>query len=54
MKVVVKLAVRMGRAVDVDVTTDPPDPAVAACIDHAVRDLRWDSSPRTDHVTVRY
>jgi hypothetical protein len=54
MKVVVKVAVKMGRAVKVTVTTDPPDPTIAACIDHAARDLRWDVSPKTDHVTVTY
>jgi hypothetical protein len=54
MKVVVKAAVKMGRAVDVAVTTDPPDPVVAACIDKAVRDLQWEPSRKTDHVTVRY
>jgi hypothetical protein len=54
MKVVVKLDVRMGRAVKVDVKTDPTDPTVAACIDRAARDLRWDVSPKTDHVTVSY
>ena len=54
MKVVVKLDVKMGHAVKVDVKTDPPDSIVAACVDHAARDLRWDVSPKTDHVTVRY
>jgi hypothetical protein len=54
MKVVVKAAVKMGRAVDVAVTTDPPDPVIAACIDKAVRDLQWEASRKTDHVTVRY
>jgi hypothetical protein len=54
MKVVLKVAVKLGRAVDVKVTTDPPDPMVAACIDKAARDLRWDASTKTDHVTVTY
>jgi len=54
MKVVLKVAVKMGRAVDVKVTTDPPDPMIAACIDKATRDLRWDASTKTDHVTVSY
>jgi hypothetical protein len=54
MKVVVKLDVKGGRAVKVDVKTEPPDAAVAACIERAARDLRWDVSPKTDHVTVRY
>jgi hypothetical protein len=54
MKVVVKLDVKMGRAAKVEVSTDPPDPAVTACVVRAAHDLRWDVSPRTDHVTVRY
>ncbi|HEX3345272.1 MAG TPA: hypothetical protein VHS09_11900, partial [Polyangiaceae bacterium] len=54
MKVVVKVAVKLGRAVDVKVTTDPPDPMIAACIDKATRDLQWEPSRKTDHVTVRY
>jgi hypothetical protein len=54
MKVVVKVAVKMGRAVDVKVTTDPPDPSIAACIDKAARDLQWEVSRKTDHVTVTY
>jgi hypothetical protein len=54
MKVVVKVSVKMGRAVDVKVTTDPPDPVIAACIDKAARDLQWEVSRKTDHVTVTY
>jgi hypothetical protein len=54
MKVVLKVAVKMGRAVDVKVTTDPPDPMIAACIDKAARDLQWEVSRKTDHVTVTY
>lgn len=54
MKVVLKLDVRNGRAFRVRVKTDPPDPAVSACITKAARQLRWDSSPRTGHVTVKY
>jgi hypothetical protein len=54
MKVAVKLDVRQGRAVKVDVTTDPPDPVVTGCVERAANDLRWDVSPKTDHVTVRY
>jgi hypothetical protein len=54
MKVVVKVDVKMGRAVGVDVKTDPADPAVSACIDRAIRDLRWDVSPKTGHATVTY
>jgi hypothetical protein len=54
MKVVVKLDVKLGHAVKIDVKTDPPDPGVSACVERAAHDLRWDVSPKTDHVTVRY
>lgn len=54
MKVVLKLDVRKGRAFNVRVKTNPPDATVSACIAKAARDLRWDSSPRTGHVTVTY
>lgn len=54
MKVVVNVAVKMGHAVKVTVTTLPPDPTVASCVERAVRDLQWDISPKTDHVTVTY
>jgi hypothetical protein len=54
MKVVVKAAVKMGHAVHVNVKTDPPNPTVKACIERATRDLQWDVSPKTDHVTVTY
>ena len=54
MKVVVKADVKMGRAVKVTVTTDPPDPTIAACIEAATRDMRWDISPKTQHVTATY
>ena len=54
MRVVIKAAVKMGRAVDVQVTTDPPDPTIEVCIEQATRNLRWDPSRKTDHLTVRY
>lgn len=54
MKIVVNIAVKMGRAVSVAVTTQPPNPAVAECIERSTRDLQWDVSPKTDHVTVTY
>ena len=54
MKVVVNATVKMGRAVGVTVTTDPPDPVVAACVERATRGMQWDISPKTDHVTVTY
>ncbi|MDP8999238.1 MAG: hypothetical protein M3O46_03915 [Myxococcota bacterium] len=54
MKIVVNIAVKMGRAVSVSVTTLPPSPSVDACVERSTRDLRWDVSPKTDHVTVTY
>jgi hypothetical protein len=54
MKVVVDVTVKMGRAVQVTVKTQPPNPTVASCVDRATRDLQWDVSPKTDHATVTY
>jgi hypothetical protein len=54
MKVTVRVAVRMGVAVGVTVGTNPPSGGVAACIDRAVRGLRWPANPKTDFVTTSY
>ena len=54
MKVTVNATVKMGRAASVGVTTQPPNPVVASCIERAIRDLQWDISPKSDHVTVTY
>ena len=54
MKVVLTATVKLGRAVEVHATTDPPDPGISLCIETAARDLRWDASKKTDKVTVRY
>jgi hypothetical protein len=54
MKIMVTMAVKMGRAVDVTVSTTPPDPTVASCIERATRDLQWDVSPHVGHVSVKY
>jgi hypothetical protein len=54
MKVMVRVAVRMGHAVGVTVTTNPPRGGVAACIDRAVRGIRWAENPKTDFVTTNY
>src|SRR5262249_38821212 len=48
MGVTVKVAIRMGRAVGVSVSTDPPDSDVAGCIDRHVRGLSWPANPKTD------
>jgi hypothetical protein len=54
MKVVAKVTVKKGRAVAVRVTTKPPNAAVAACVQKAVREKQWDISPATQHATVTY
>jgi hypothetical protein len=54
MKVTVKATVKMGHPVAVDVKTDPPDPAIAACVEKSVRDQQWDISPKAGKLTVRY
>jgi hypothetical protein len=54
MKVVVKVTVKMGRAVAVDVTTDPASAGVASCVEKATREKQWDVSPRTQRATVTY
>jgi hypothetical protein len=54
MKVVVKVAVREGRAMGVTVATSPEDPAVAACVDKAVRELSWPTSKKRFSMTTAY
>jgi eukaryotic-like serine/threonine-protein kinase len=54
MKVTVRVAVRMGHAIGVTVSTNPPNQGIAQCIDHAVRGLRWPENAKTDFVTTNY
>ncbi|HEX4447424.1 MAG TPA: hypothetical protein VH044_11835, partial [Polyangiaceae bacterium] len=54
MKVVVKVTVKKGHAVAVAVTTQPPNAAIAACVQKATREKLWDVSPATQHATVTY
>ena len=54
MHVTIRVAVKMGRAVGVTITTNPPNPGIAACIDRQVRGLGWRPSPKTDFVTTNY
>jgi hypothetical protein len=54
MKVIMKVSVKMGRAVDVTAETHPPNPVVESCLERKARELQWDISPKTDHVTVTY
>jgi hypothetical protein len=54
MSVKIQVAVKMGRALGVTVTTSPPHPAISACIDRSVRHLQWPVSTKTDFVTTTY
>jgi eukaryotic-like serine/threonine-protein kinase len=54
MKVAVRVAVKMGRAVGVTVSTTPPSAGVNACVDRTVRMLQWPVSPKTDFVSTTY
>ncbi|MDB4946387.1 MAG: hypothetical protein JWP97_5921 [Labilithrix sp.] len=54
MKVTVKVAIKSGRAAGVSVSTSPPDPDVAGCIDRYVRTFSWPSSPKMDSFTSTY
>jgi hypothetical protein len=54
MKVTVRVAVKMGRAVGVSVYTNPPNASVAACIDRTVRGFSWPPHPKMDSFTTVY
>jgi hypothetical protein len=54
MKVMVRVALKMGAPIGVTVTTSPPNGAVAACIERSVRGLRWPANAKTDFVTTSY
>jgi hypothetical protein len=54
MHVTLKVGVKWGRAVTVDVKTTPPDAAITACVDRAVRAKQWDVSPKAGKVVVTY
>ncbi len=54
MKVTVKVAVKMGRAVGVSVYTSPPNGAVSSCVDRHVRGLSWPANAKMDFVTTQY
>jgi hypothetical protein len=54
MKLVIKVAVKLGKPVGVTVETDPPNSGIASCLDRAVRGLRWPSNPKLDSFTSRY
>lgn len=54
MSVTVKVAIKMGRAVGVSVSTSPHSSDVANCIDHHVRALKWPASPKLDSFVTTY
>jgi hypothetical protein len=54
MHVTVRTAIKSGRAVGVSVSTDPPNGAMASCVDRSVRGLSWPSNPHMDSFTTRY
>ncbi|HEY2517648.1 MAG TPA: hypothetical protein VGI39_42555 [Polyangiaceae bacterium] len=54
MKVTVRVAIKMGRAVGVSVYTNPASPGVASCVDRAVRGLAWPVNPKMDSFTTTY
>lgn len=47
-------AVQNGRAVGVTVRTEPADPGVASCVDHAVRRLSFPQHPKLDVVRTSF
>ncbi len=54
MKVEVRVAIKLGRAVGVTVVTNPPNSGVSSCIDHAVRGIGWPSSSKMDSFKTNY
>jgi eukaryotic-like serine/threonine-protein kinase len=54
MKVAIRVAVKMGHAVGVTVSTTPPNAGVSACIDRTVRMVQWPVSPKVDFVSTTY
>ena len=54
MKVTVKTVVKMGHAIGVSVSTNPPNGAVAGCIDRAVRGIAWPVNAKADSFVTSY
>jgi hypothetical protein len=54
MKVTVKVAIKMGRAIGVSVYTNPPNGGVASCVDRAVRNLAWPVNQKMDSFVTTY
>jgi hypothetical protein len=54
MKVTVKVAIKMGRAIGVSVYTNPPNGGVASCVDRFVRNLSWPANAKMDSFVTTY
>lgn len=54
MKLVVKVAVRDGKAMGVTVATNPESAETAACVDRAIRALSWPTSAKRFTFTTAY
>jgi hypothetical protein len=54
MKVTVKTVVKMGHAIGVSVSTNPPNGGVAGCIDRAVRNIAWPVNAKADSFVTNY
>ncbi len=54
MKVTVRVAVKMGHAAGVSVSTSPLDADIAGCIDRYVRTFSWPVSSKMDSFTTTY
>lgn len=54
MKVTVRVAVKMGRAAGVTVSTSPSDADIAGCIDRYVRTFSWPVNSKMDSFTTTY
>ena len=54
MKVTVQVAIKGGRPAGVSVSTSPPDPELAGCIDRYVRTFSWPSSAKMDSFKTTY
>ena len=48
------VAIKMGRPAGVNVSTRPPDPDVAGCIDRYVRTFSWPPHPKMDSFKTTY
>jgi hypothetical protein len=54
MHVQINAVVKMGHAIGVSVSTNPPNGGIAACIDRSVRNIAWPVSSKADGVHTSY